>query len=101
PIYVQPSGPPAVGELLTGIRATMRIPHAKQPATPVESFDWQRRAPRTFAARHSLSDFAAVKATYYADGRERKGFYGRGTAGFITRAVGGSLQPVPDPVAAP
>jgi Subtilase family len=83
PVYVQPSGVPTVGDLRSGVRATLRIPHAKRPATLVESYDWQRGVPEKMAYQHPLSDFATVKATYYSDGRKRDSFYWAGSAAFM------------------
>jgi subtilase family protein len=80
---VQPTKPPTVGDLRSGLRASLRIPHGKRPATPVESYDWKRGVPKDLTVRHPRSDFADVTARYYSDGRSHRGLLGFGTFAFM------------------
>ena len=82
-LLVQPTKPPTVGDLRSGLRATLRIPHGKRPATPVDTYDWQRGVPTDMTYPHARSDFADVTARYYSDGRTHRDLLGRGTFAFM------------------
>jgi Subtilase family len=83
PLYVEPSAVPAIGDLRSGLRATLRIPHEKRPSDLVESFDWQRGVPADLSYTHDRAEFARVTTTYHSDGRQRQGMLGHGTAAFM------------------
>ena len=83
PLRVEPAKRPAIGDLTSGIRATLRIRHERRPATPVETLDWQRGVPKDLGRRYERSDFTSVAAAYHGDGRSRRGGIVRGTAAFM------------------
>jgi hypothetical protein len=99
-LRVEPAKPPAIGDLRSSVRATLRIPHDKRPADIAETLDWERGVPADLSYEHQRSDFTDVTASYYSDGRRHQNQLSHGTFAFMPKqfADWASLWPMRSPM---